>query len=130
VFRNMTEEEIRQMISGHDDSKKTPDIKKAQFAQLAEKRSPDTSREPLSFLQEIELELEVELGETQLSLQEVLLLKEGSLITLNKMAGDTVDLKVNNQWLAAGEVLVINEVFGLRISSFNRAKAELTRGVR
>jgi len=130
VFRNMTEEEIRQMVSGHDDSEKTPDIKKAQFAQLAEKQSPDTSREPLSFLQEIELELEVELGETQLSLQEVLLLKEGSLITLNKMAGDTVDLKVNNQWLAAGEVLVINEVFGLRISSFNRAKAELTRSVR
>jgi flagellar motor switch protein FliN/FliY len=93
-------------------------IKKAQFSLL--QPSPiEGGKANINILDEIELNLDAELGSTLLCLRDIINLREGQVVALNKIAGDNVDLRANEQWLARGEVLVLNEVLGIRISSFN-----------
>lgn len=125
-FRNFTEEHIKEMLNMGGEKE---DIKKAHFSLLEPCRVEDVT-EDISFLNEVELELKVELGSTAMNLREVINLYEGQVITLNRIAGDTVDLKANNVWLAHGEVLVLNEVLGIRVSSFSREDEYSTRGVK
>jgi flagellar motor switch protein FliN/FliY len=90
----------------------------------------EETKADISMLNEIPLELEVELGSTSMNLKEVINLHEGEIITLDRLAGDTVDLMANKQWLAYGEVLVLNEVLGIRISSFTKDGEISGRGVK
>jgi len=128
-FRNFTEEHIKEMLNMAEDKEDINNIKKAHFSLLEPCRVED-AKEDISFLNEVELELKVELGSTAMTLREVINLYEGQVITLNRIAGDTVDLKANNIWLAHGEVLVLNEVLGIRVSSFSREDGYSTRGVK
>ena len=119
-MRNLTEEQIKEMLNLVGDQEiQNNQIKKAQFSLLQYTPIEDV-KEDISILNGIQLELEVELGSTLLNLREVINLCEGEVITLDKIAGDTVDLRANKQWLAYGEVLVLNEVLGIRISAFNK----------
>ena len=59
----------------------------------------------------------VELGETSLSLKEILELSEGSIIELSRLAGEPLDLKVGGQLIAQGEVVAIDDYYGLRITN-------------
>jgi flagellar motor switch protein FliN/FliY len=59
----------------------------------------------------------VELGQAELSLKEILELAEGSIIELNRLAGEPLDLKVGNQLIAQGEVVAIDDSYGLRITN-------------
>jgi flagellar motor switch protein FliN/FliY len=70
----------------------------------------------LNALQEVELDLRIELGRTELLIDEVLQLREGSVVPLNKLAGDPVDILVNGRLIARGEVLVLNDNFCVRIA--------------
>jgi flagellar motor switch protein FliN/FliY len=117
---NLSEAEIKQKLKiVTDEQARVNNIKKIQFSPL-EPPSAEEGQKDISFLKEIELLLEVELGSTTLTLREVLNINEGDVITLSKMVGDTVDLAANDVWLARGEVLVINDVLGIRISSLNK----------
>jgi flagellar motor switch protein FliN len=60
--------------------------------------------------------LTVEIGRTRLTVGETLELRQGSILTLNRMAGEPVDLLVNGTPIARGEVVVIDEQFGVRIT--------------
>jgi flagellar motor switch protein FliN/FliY len=71
---------------------------------------------PLSTLQDVELDLRIELGRTELLIDEVLKLREGSVVSLDKLAGDPVDILVNGQLVARGEVLVLNDNFCVRVA--------------
>ena len=70
----------------------------------------------LNALQDVELDLRIELGRTELLIEEVLQLREGSVVPLNKLAGDPVDILVNGRLVARGEVLVLNDNFCVRIA--------------
>jgi flagellar motor switch protein FliN len=70
----------------------------------------------LSALQDVELDLRIELGRTELLIEEVLQLREGSVVPLNKLAGDPVDILVNGRLVARGEVLVLNDNFCVRVA--------------
>ena len=70
----------------------------------------------LAGLQDVELDLRIELGRTELLIEEVLQLKEGSVVPLDKLAGDPVDILVNGRLIARGEVLVLNDNFCVRIA--------------
>ncbi len=70
----------------------------------------------LSMLREVELEVSVELGRTQMTLAEVLSLHIGSVVELDRPAGSPVDLRVNGTLLARGEVVVIDGEYAVRIS--------------
>ena len=70
----------------------------------------------LSDLKDVELDLRIELGRTELLIEEVLKLREGSVVALDKLAGDPVDILVNGRLIARGEVLVLNDNFCVRIA--------------
>ena len=67
-------------------------------------------------LSAVPVDLSVEMGRTRMTVGETLELRQGSIITLNRMAGEPVDLLVNGTPIAHGEVVVIDEEFGLRIT--------------
>ena len=69
-----------------------------------------------SNLKDVELDLRIELGRTELLIDEVLKLREGSVVALDKLAGDPVDILVNGRLIARGEVLVLNDNFCVRIA--------------
>ena len=70
----------------------------------------------LERLRDVPVELAVEIGRTRMTIGETLALSPGSIITLNRLAGEPVDLLVNGKPIARGEVVVIDEEFGLRVT--------------
>jgi flagellar motor switch protein FliN/FliY len=75
----------------------------------------------LTRLTEVTVELTVEVGRTRMSLGETMSLGQGSVVTLDRLADKPVDLLVNGRPIARGEVVVIDEQFGLRITEVNGA---------
>ena len=73
-------------------------------------------RQPIDLLGEVEMDLRIELGRTQMRLEEVLQLRGGSVVALDKLAGDPVDIFVNGRLIARGEVLVMNDNFCIRVT--------------
>jgi flagellar motor switch protein FliN/FliY len=70
----------------------------------------------LELIHDVELDLKIELGRTHMYLEEVLKLRRGSVVALDKSAGDPVDIYVNGRLIARGEVLVLNENFCVRVA--------------
>lgn len=70
----------------------------------------------LDFILDIPLKVTVELGRSSVLIKELLVLGQGSIIELDKAAGDPLDIYVNGKLVAKGEVVVVNEKFGVRIS--------------
>lgn len=70
----------------------------------------------LGTLEDVELDVRIELGRAELLIEEVLKLKQGSVVPLDKLAGDPVDILVNGRLIARGEVLVLNDNFCVRIA--------------
>lgn len=81
----------------------------------------------MDLLKDVELDVSVELGRIELPLGKVLQLAKGSVIELEKLAGEPVDILVNGNRIALGEVVVIDEHFGVRISSLVTTKKRLAR---
>jgi flagellar motor switch protein FliN/FliY len=76
----------------------------------------DAGPPELERLHDVPVELAVEIGRTQLTIRETLALGPGSIVTLDRLAGEPVDLLVNGKPIARGEVVVIDEEFGLRVT--------------
>ena len=70
----------------------------------------------IGLILDVSLQVTVELGRTKKSIKEVLELTNGSIVELDKLAGEPVDILVNGKYLAKGEVVVIDENFGVRIT--------------
>ena len=83
--------------------------------------SPATQAD-LTRLTDVTVELTVEVGRTRMSLGETMSLGQGSVVTLDRLADKPVDLLVNGRPIARGEVVVIDEQFGLRITEVNGAE--------
>src|SRR5579863_7693461 len=78
--------------------------------------APVDASADLRRLAEVPVDLSVEIGRTRMTVGETLELREGSVVTLDRMAGEPVDLLVNGTPIARGEVVVIDEQFGLRLT--------------
>jgi flagellar motor switch protein FliN/FliY len=70
----------------------------------------------LQRLHDVPVELAVEIGRTSMTIGETLALGPGSIVSLNRLAGEPVDLLVNGRPIARGEVVVVDEEFGLRVT--------------
>ena len=70
----------------------------------------------IDFLLDIPLEITIELGRTKILINELLKLGQGSVIELEKIAGETMDIFANQKLIAKGEVVVINEKYGVRLT--------------
>jgi flagellar motor switch protein FliN/FliY len=75
----------------------------------------DKARE-IEFLYDVELELSVVLGTSRMLIRELLQLQSGSVVELSKLAGESLDVVINDKVIARGEAVVVNEKFGIRLT--------------
>jgi flagellar motor switch protein FliN/FliY len=87
-----------------------------QFMPLTPELPTTDQAHGIELLMDVALEVSVELGRSHMSIGEVLALRTGSVIELDKLAGEPVDVSVNGTLIARGEVVVVDEKFGVRIT--------------
>ncbi|MCP4610703.1 MAG: flagellar motor switch protein FliN [Planctomycetes bacterium] len=121
----MSQEEIDAAINdavgeleGNDltSTEQQPDVQEADFQQLSSSNKGEGQRN-IDLLMDVELPVSIELGKTTMDISDILALGPGSVVELEKLVGEPVDLLVNNKCVARGEVVVVEENFGLRITS-------------
>ncbi len=91
-----------------------------------EKPSGESSRR-LDMLLDVPLEVNVELGRTRMTIQDLLQLGPGSVIELDKVAGEALDILVNGRLVARGEAVVVNDKFGIRITDIVSPQERIQR---
>jgi flagellar motor switch protein FliN len=96
------------------DAPKT-EVSEVQFSEI-KKKEQDKGALNMEFILDIPLTLTVELGRNRLLISEMLQLGQGSVIELTKLAGEPMDIFVNQRLIARGEVVVVNEKFGVRLT--------------
>ncbi|MCE5333026.1 MAG: flagellar motor switch protein FliN [Desulfobacteraceae bacterium] len=87
----------------------------AQFPTLEKGHGQKTMKD-VDFLLDIPLEISVELGRTKILINDLLQLGQGSVIELTKLAGEPLEILINQKLIARGEAVVVNEKFGVRIT--------------
>jgi flagellar motor switch protein FliN/FliY len=78
--------------------------------------APSADAATLELMRDVQLDLTIELGRTHMHLEDVLKLKQGAVVPLDKLAGDPADIYVNGRLIARGEVLVLNDNFCVRVA--------------
>ena len=120
IFEDMTNEQItdeKLSETVNHNSDKTVTVQPVQFASFEDlDQVQGPANQNLNILLDVKLQLTVELGKTELPIKKVLELTKGSIVTLNKAAGEPVELYANGKLIAYGEVVVIEDNFGLRIT--------------
>ena len=90
-------------------------IQEPEFNNLQDENSMTTPR-GMEFLLDIPVELSVQLGTSRMLIKELLQLGQGSVVELEKLAGEPMEILANNKLIARGEVVVVNEKFGVRLT--------------
>ena len=91
-------------------------VQPVQFQQFNQAIVPLNQQENIDLIMDVPLEVTVELGRTNKSIKEILDFSPGTIIELNKLAGEPIDVLVNGKFVAKGEVVVIEENFGIRVT--------------
>jgi flagellar motor switch protein FliN/FliY len=86
---------------------------------MADETLPRVEEESFQLLHDIPLKVSVELGQTRMLIQDLLDLGQGSVIDLERMAGEPVDVLVNGHPIARGEIVVFNDRYAVRVVSIN-----------
>lgn len=111
-------------INQIDEQKIIGDIAEFQEFDESQKRS-SFGDDKLELLKDLQLNVYIELGRTQMQIKDVLELERGYVIELDKLASEPVDIYVNNKKIAEGEVVVIDKHFGIRITNLNEIGSRL-----
>lgn len=85
---------------------------------------PGVNLSSLAAMLDVPLKITVELGRAELPLAEVLALKPGSVVELDRLPGEPLDLYANGRLVARGEIIVLNDIFGFRITDILMSHAE------
>ena len=88
----------------------------ARFPTLEKGEQKKGTKRDLDFLLDIPLEISVELGRTNMIINDLLQLGQGSVVELDKLAGEPLEILVNHKLVARGEAVVVNDKFGVRIT--------------
>lgn len=91
-------------------------VQPAQFQAFSGDFNPITQQENIGLIMDVPLDVTVELGRTSKSIHDILEFAPGTIIELNKIAGEPIDVLVNGKYVAKGEVVVLEESFGVRIT--------------
>ncbi len=108
-------------MSDEEEKRKEDEIKKIKIQEIADdfKAGDDALNklkiQNLDFILDIPLNVTVELGRATVMIKDILQLGQGSVLELNKLAGESLEILVNGKLVAKGEVVVVNEKFGIRI---------------
>jgi len=101
----------------NSDSVQMPNVvQKADFPQFNSSADSGATQN-IGLLLDVPMPVSIELGKTTMNVEEILNLSPGSVVELNKLAGEPVDLLVNNKVIAKGEVVVVDENFGVRVTT-------------
>ncbi len=106
----------KNQIAGNTHRNSNPTIQSVQFSNFDESALDQSEPNNLDMLMDIPLQVTVELGRTKRMVKEILGVSPGSIIELDKLAGEPVDILINNKVIAVGEVVVIDENFGVRVT--------------
>ncbi|MBN2227396.1 MAG: flagellar motor switch protein FliN [candidate division Zixibacteria bacterium] len=106
---------LQGLAAGGDDVVDEPMVRQADFQQLSVGET-DKPTPNIDLLMDVELPVSIELGRTRMNVADILVLGPGSVVELDKLVGEPVDLLVNQKIVARGEVVVVDENFGLRIT--------------
>jgi flagellar motor switch protein FliN len=87
----------------------------------------DPSARRLDLLLDVPLDVSVELGRARMSIQDLLALSPGAVIELDKLAGEPLDILVNDRLIARGEAVVVNDKFGIRITDIVSRSERIAR---
>lgn len=91
-------------------------VRSARFEPMASSAASSSEVASIDLLMDVPLRVTVELGRTRMSVRQVLELQAGSVVELDRMAGEAVDVLVNDRLMARGEVVVVDDKFGIRIT--------------
>lgn len=94
-----------------------PAAKPAVFPDLGQGAGPGAAKPNIELVKDINVTLTVELGRTDMLIQDIIELTPGKVIELDRLAGEPLDIVVNGKLLAKGEVVVVDENFGVRLTS-------------
>ncbi|ANU24579.1 flagellar motor switch phosphatase FliY [Planococcus donghaensis] len=109
----------KQSASGfqsEEQSPEAPTVQNVQFSSFDNTDVASSETNNLNLLLDIPLQVTVELGRTKRMVKDILEISQGSIIELDKLAGEPVDILINNKLIAVGEVVVIDENFGVRVT--------------
>jgi len=90
--------------------------KNSVFTEFSNKNKLNDTQNDIDFILDIPVQLTVELGRTKIAIKNLLQLAQGSVVELDGMAGEPMDVLVNGCLIAQGEVVVVNEKFGIRLT--------------
>ncbi len=97
-----------------------------QFSNGANGKSRPLELDKLQLIEDVQLHVRIELGRTRMLVEDVLRLDQGSVVELDKLAGDPVDIYVNERLVAHGEVLVLNDNFCVRVNEIVSSPQEMS----
>ena len=117
-----SEEEISNISDEKEASKELVTVRPVKFQEFEDKPPVRAIKKNLDIMQDISMHISVELGRTKSSIREVMEMESGSIVELDKIAGEQVEVYVNEKLVAKGEVIVIEDKFGVRVTSTNLAK--------
>lgn len=109
------------------DTGSSEQIEKAQFDQIRERADPAGEDVNLEVILEVPVTLSMEVGRTSISIRNLLQLNQGSVVELDRMAGEPLDVLVNGTLVAHGEVVVVNEKFGIRLTDVISASERIRK---
>ena len=111
------EKRIREPRELEKDVTKKEEMRKTARKEAKKKAGKNIKKKnELDFILDIPLQLSVELGKTKMLVNDLLQLGQGSIIELNKMSGEPLEVYINGKLIAKGEVVVVNEKFGIRLT--------------
>jgi flagellar motor switch protein FliN len=111
----MADEGAAQAQTGEPRTGVVTDPQPATFPPL-ETKTNETSMKNLDFILDIPMQVSVQLGSTKMLIRDLLQLGQGSVVELEKLAGEPLEVLVNHRLVARGEVVVVNEKFGIRLT--------------
>ncbi|MFC4023141.1 flagellar motor switch phosphatase FliY [Oceanobacillus longus] len=116
LYTEANKEIPKQQHIGNENIAKSAPVQQAYFSNFEKVELNSNEHRNLDMLLDIPLKVTVELGRTKKSIKDILDLSSGSIIELDKLAGEPVDILVNEKLVAEGEVVVIEENFGVRVT--------------
>lgn len=106
-----------EQVAGNSAPKQNASPEKVDFAEVEPGLEGSDSSQSIDFLLDIPLEITVELGRTRIQIGDLLKLGQGSVVELEKLTNEPVDIYINHKLMGHGEVVVVNEKFAIRLTN-------------
>ena len=102
--------------SNQEDTSSVEEVSLETQAPLVSSKESTSGKLDVDFLNDVPMTITVELGVGNLTIKDLLQLGEGSVLELNKLAGEPLEVKLNDRLISKGEVVVLNEKYGIRLT--------------